>query len=187
MNKIDLPSTASPFMIFMSSSISCGVNTAVGSSNIRISLSLYSIFRISTLCCMPTVISSINASGSTNRLYFSLSMTTFLRASSIFSRPCSTVSIPSTMFCNTVKLCTSLKCWCTIPIPYLLASKGPEIFTSSPLILMTPFSGLYIPNSTLIKVDLPAPFSPRNACISPGLICNVISSFAMIPGNSFVI
>ena len=39
MNRMDLPSLAKPRMISMSSSISWGVRTAVGSSKIRISLS----------------------------------------------------------------------------------------------------------------------------------------------------
>ena len=39
MNRMDLPSAARFFMICISSSISCGVSTAVGSSKIRISLS----------------------------------------------------------------------------------------------------------------------------------------------------
>ena len=67
MNRMLLPSRAKPRITSISSSISCGVNTAVGSSKINISLSRYSILRISTRCCMPTEISSIFASGSTFR------------------------------------------------------------------------------------------------------------------------
>ncbi len=65
MKSIDLPSAARFFIISISSAISWGVRTAVGSSKIRISLSRYSIFKISVLCCIPTVMSSIIASGST--------------------------------------------------------------------------------------------------------------------------
>ena len=39
MKRMDLPSLANSFMVAMSSSISWGVSTAVGSSKIRISLS----------------------------------------------------------------------------------------------------------------------------------------------------
>ena len=49
-----------------SSSISCGVKTAVGSSRISNLTSLRSAFRISTRCCMPTGRSSMTASGSTS-------------------------------------------------------------------------------------------------------------------------
>ena len=110
MNRMLFPSLTSSFMIFISSSISCGVNTAVGSSKIRISFSRYSIFRISTRCCMPTVISEIQASGSTRRPYRSERAVTFSRALSIFKKPRLVVSTPSMMFSSTVKLCTSLKC-----------------------------------------------------------------------------
>src|SRR4051794_37855543 len=36
-----------------------------------------------------------------------------------------------------------------------------------------------------IKVDLPAPFSPRSACTSPRRMSRSTSSLATIPGNSF--
>ena len=51
-------------------------------------------------------------------------------------------------------------------------------FTGLPLILISPCSGWYKPNSTFINVDFPAPFSPSKACISPCFTCSVISSFA---------
>ena len=47
-------------------------------------------------------------------------------------------------------------------------------------------SGWYRPKSTLMSVDLPAPFSPSRAWISPFLSCRVMSSLALIPGNSLV-
>ena len=63
--RIDLPSFLRLRIICISSSISCGVSTAVGSSKIRISLSRYNIFNISVRCCIPTVISLTLASRST--------------------------------------------------------------------------------------------------------------------------
>src|SRR6185437_13921986 len=39
----------------------------------------------------------------------------------------------------------------------------------------------------LIKVDLPAPFSPSSACTSPGRRSKSTWSFASTPGNRFVI
>ena len=186
MNRMLLPSLTSSFIIFISSSISCGVKTAVGSSKIKISFSRYSIFKISTRCCMPTLISEIRASGSTRKPYRSDRAITFSRALSIFKKPPCVLSTPRMMFSSTVKLCTSLKCWCTMPMPRRLASFGSFSCTTSPFFLITPFSGWYMPNSTLINVDFPAPFSPKSAWISPFLSCNVTSSFAMMPGNSLV-
>ena len=60
-----LPSSRSERITSISSSISCGVSTAVGSSKIRYFASLASALRISTRCCTPTGRSSTSASGST--------------------------------------------------------------------------------------------------------------------------
>ena len=163
MKRILFPSAARFFIICINSLISCGVKTAVGSSNIKISLSRYNILRISVRCCIPTVISSIIASGSIARPYFSESAITFSLASAFFKKPNLFGSTPKIMLSKTEKHSTSLKCWCTIPIPKSFASFGLLIFTSLPSFLITPSSGWYKPNNTLIKVDFPAPFSPRRA------------------------
>ena len=69
MKTIALPSSRSDRTTAISSSISCGVSTAVGSSKIRYFASLASAFRISTRCWTPTGRSSTSASGSTSRWY----------------------------------------------------------------------------------------------------------------------
>ena len=66
MKTIALPSSRSERITSISSSISCGVSTAVGSSKIRYLASLASAFKISTRCCTPTGRSSTSASGSTS-------------------------------------------------------------------------------------------------------------------------
>src|SRR5215204_3090896 len=81
----------------------------------------------------------------------------------------------------------SMKCWCTIPIPWSIASPGPEKRTRSPLTKISPSSGEYSPYRMFISVDLPAPFSPSSACTSPRARPKSMWSFARIPGNSFVI
>ena len=73
-----------------------------------------------------------------------------------------------------------------MPMPRSLASLGLLIFTSLPSFLIVPSSAWYRPNSTLISVDLPAPFSPSSAWISPLRSWSVMSSLAMMPGNRFV-
>ena len=140
MNRMDLPSAARLRMITMSSSISWGVSTAVGSSKISISFSRYSIFRISVRCCMPTVMSSISASGSTFRPYFSLRASTRSRASFFWRKPCFVGSTPMMMLSSTEKHSTSLKCWWTMPMPSALASLGSLMLTSTPSFLMVPSS-----------------------------------------------
>ena len=136
---------------------------------------------------MPTEISLTNASGSTRRPYFSESSTTFLRATSFCRNPALQGSTPSMMLSSTEKHSTSLKCWWTMPMPRSFASLGLLILTSLPFFLMTPCSGWYRPNRTLMRVDLPAPFSPSRACTSPLRSWRVMLSFALIPGNSLVI
>ncbi len=64
---IDVPPATSARSTEKSSSTSCGVSTAVGSSRIRTRAWRYSALRISTRCCWPTPISSMTASGSTAR------------------------------------------------------------------------------------------------------------------------
>ena len=54
MNTIRVPDAFSDSMMLKKSSISCGVRTAVGSSNTTISASRNSTLRISTRCWMPT-------------------------------------------------------------------------------------------------------------------------------------
>ena len=47
-----------------------------------------------------------------------------------------------------------------MPIPFAMASRGEEILRSCPRSSIRPASAGYIPYSTRISVDLPAPFSP---------------------------
>ena len=76
-------------------------------------------------------------------------------------------SRPRIMFSATVSVGTSMKCWCTIPTPAAIASAVDQPVTSRPFTSMRPRSGVYIPLSTRMSVDLPAPFSPTSAWISP--------------------
>ena len=66
MKTMDVPCSFNDRMISMSSSISCGVSTAVGSSRISTWASFASALMISTRCWTPTGRSSTIASGSTS-------------------------------------------------------------------------------------------------------------------------
>ena len=68
MKMIEVPRSLRARMISISSSISCGVSTAVGSSRISTWASLASALMISTRCWTPTGMSSIKASGLTASL-----------------------------------------------------------------------------------------------------------------------
>ncbi len=112
MNTIDLPAALSVRMTASSSSVSCGVSTAVGSSRISTSTSRVSALTISTRCCTPTGRSSIVASGSTGSPYRRETSTTRARAFLRSSDPIGPTvgSAPSITFSATVNTGTSMKC-----------------------------------------------------------------------------
>ena len=184
----DLPSLVKFLMIFIKSSISCGVKTAFGSSSINISAPLYRAFNISTLCCIPTDISSTFAIGSIDKPYLlDISSTSFI-ALFISKVPINlVVSLPKIMFCATVKVPINMKCWWTIPIPLLIATLGFSILTNSSFIWISPEVGVYNPYKMFIRVDLPAPFSPKSACTSPLCTVKLMLSLATKSPNFLVI
>ena len=71
--------------------------------------------------------------------------------------------MPSVTFSATVNTGTSMKCWCTIPMPAAMASFGEWKLAALPSSKISPSSGCSSPYSTFIRVVLPAPFSPSRA------------------------
>ena len=67
MKTMEVPEALSSRMMVMSSSVSCGVSTAVGSSRMRTLASLARALMISTRCWTPTGRSSMRAWGSTSK------------------------------------------------------------------------------------------------------------------------
>ena len=133
-------------MTSSSSSVSCGVSTAVGSSRISRSTSRTSALTISTRCCTPTGRSATSASGSTGRRYRSDTSSTRARALRRSSTPAiRVVSAPSITFSVTVNTGTSMKCWCTMPIPASIASPGPRNRRAVPSTTISPSSGCSSP------------------------------------------
>ena len=55
--------------------------------------------------------------------------------------------------------------WKTLTMPTALASCGDANRTARPSKVITPASGWTTPATTLMRVDLPAPFSPSTAWI----------------------
>ena len=56
-----------------------------------------------------------------------------------------TGSMPSTMFSVMVNGCTSMKCWCTMPMPAWIAVLGLSMTVGLPSIRISPDVGVYIP------------------------------------------
>src|SRR5580692_8457836 len=86
--------------------------------------------------------------------------------------------MPSVTFSATVKTGTSMKCWCTMPMPAAIASRGEPNLAGLPSSRMSPSSGWVSPYRTFISVVFPAPFSPSRAWTWPGATDRLIPSFA---------
>src|SRR5271166_7197995 len=72
-------------------------------------------------------------------------------------------------------------------MPSARASPGESIWTGRPSRRISPPSPRKAPVRILISVDLPAPFSPRRAWISPASTRRSTPSSALTPGNAFEI
>src|SRR4051812_16538074 len=88
------------------------------------------------------------------------------------------------MFSATERFGSRWLSWCTAPMPSSCACSGDCGATLRPSSSMLPASGAYTPVSTLIKVDLPAPFCPISACTSPARSVSSTPSSACTPGNA---
>ena len=143
MKTMAFPASLSWRMMSISSSVSCGVSTAVGSSKTSSSASRERALMISTRCCTPTGRSSTTASGLTWKPKRSEISVTRLLASARSSVPAKpVVSLPSMTFSATVKTGMSMKCWWTMPMPAAIASPGPVKCWTSPSSSISPSSAL---------------------------------------------
>ena len=168
-------------------SISCGVNTAVGSSIIKISAPRYNTFKISTRCWIATGKSFTCALGLTGIPYSFPSCSTYLFAFSRSNKPdFLQIGFPRIIFCATVKDGTKVKCWCTIPMLCSMASFELFRWTECPSIKISPSSGWYMPYNTFIKVVFPAPFSPIKPWMLPHSTRMETFWLATTPGKVFV-
>ena len=127
-----LPSSVSFRIILKRPSTSMSVRAADGSSSTRSSAPRYRAFKISTRCWAPTAISVMGRSSSTSRPYRAeSSRISFFRASRSMKTPLVFRS-PRMMFSNTVMASTSMKCWCTMPMPSFTAWAGESMRTFLP-------------------------------------------------------
>ena len=90
-------------------------------------------------------------------------------------------------FSATLRSLQKASSWCTIATPASIASRGELKLKSLPSMCISPLSGLWIPASTLPKVDLPAPFSPISPWHSPRATSRVTSLSATTPPKVLVI
>ncbi len=148
---------------------SSSFSAAVGSSRISSRTSLDSALAISTSCCLPTPMSATGVTGfSGSPTRSSSSRASWLvRFQSI--RPRVARSLPRKMFSAIDSWGQSASSWWMMTIPRCSLSLMPEKWHGSPSKEISPSYEPwgYTPDSTFIRVDLPAPFSPQMAWISP--------------------
>src|SRR6476620_2798558 len=70
-------------------------------------------------------------------------------------------------------------------MPACCAWSGVAKRTGAPSYVTSPSSGWYTPVRTLMRVDLPAPFSPMSACTSPARAVKSTEDSAFTPGKVF--
>ena len=163
MSTTALPASAYPRIQRSNSVASVGASTAVGSSRMSNVTSRASAFTISQRCCAPTGKSCTQAVGSRTSPARAATSRTRSAVCCGSNPPCP----PSAMFSATVILGTSVKCWCTMPMPCANASDGDRIVIGAPRQCISPCCARNSPKTTRMSVVLPAPFSPRSACTLP--------------------
>src|SRR5215813_14221792 len=72
-------------------------------------------------------------------------------------------------------------------MPARCASSGLVNETSRPSMWIVPASGRCTPDTILMSVDFPAPFSPSSACTSPAPMSNLTPFSAWTPENDLLI
>ncbi len=127
-------------------------------------------------------------SGSRSRSSRSRQRRASARSAARSSRPARRGRCCRKMFSATENAGIRLRSWCTTPMPARWASCGLPSCTvrsspSGPGSRNGPPSGRYTPVRILIRVLLPAPFSPSSACTLPAVRVSVASSRARTPGN----
>ncbi len=197
-NIIPIPCAANFSMAANRFWVSDSVKTAVGSSKTRSLIPVLSIsLAISMNCMCPTgnpatwVYSSIpmlimSRAFRASLFIFFISKPSYCLPNILLTRFGLVSSRLILMFSVIVKPGISINSWCTIPIPWAIASWGEANRTSLPSSSILPWYPpvswiIGIPNNIFIKVDLPAPFSPMSAWISPFFISILMSFSTRLP------
>ena len=97
------------------------------------------------------------------------------------SRRPSESSAEKATFSATERFGNSEKSWKITWMPAAIASRGDCTRSVAPSIVTPPRSGRTTPDSTLIRVDLPLPFSPARQTTSPGESVKPTSESAVTP------
>ena len=147
MKTIDVPSSRSWRMIAMSSSVSCGVSTAVGSSKtstLRVARErlddLDALLDADGQIADDGVGVDLEAEAVGDVAHVLTGLGEVERARALLVSSC-----PSMTFSATVKTGMSMKCWCTMPMPAAMASPGPRKCWTASSRRISPSSAWYRP------------------------------------------
>ncbi len=140
MSRIVVPRSRKLRSVAKSCSVSCGVSTAVGSSRIRMRAPRTSAFRISRRWRWPTGSSATTLSSSTTRPVSCISASSLARSCARALGRNHDGSAPSITLSSALKRSTSMKCWCTMPMPSAIASRELAMRTGLPSIATVPLS-----------------------------------------------
>ena len=148
----------------------------VGSSRMRTRAPSHSRRTISSCWRSPTVRSRAGVSGSRLNPYRSHnSRSSAAAALRSRRRP---PGLPRTKLSITLNGRNTSGSWWSMPIPAAMASTGEASLIVWPSRTISPESAEWNPDSTFMRVDLPAPFSPRSPCRVPVSTVSVIPSLA---------
>src|SRR6266850_1467957 len=181
----EIPRCLRSRMTLNSREVSRSVSDEVGSS-ITSSLTLVSkALAISIICCSAVESSRTSTSRSIRTSRYSKSSTAFLRiaASSRKGERALKISRPRKRFSIAFRLGQLLSSWKMSVTPASCAwwiERNAVLFPSQRI---SPASARYTPARIFIRVDLPAPFSPRRPTTSPGPTEKLTSSRARTPGK----
>ena len=166
-------------------SVSCAVRAAVGSSITSTRASSARALAISTRWRLPTDSdpTTVSTPMSCAPSCASSSAARVRMASQSMRKPDRKGAWPRKMFSATVRSGNCSSSWWMVAIPRRWACAGPSSATRCPSISMWPASGVCTPARTLIRVDLPAPFSPSRAWTSPARRSKLTSVSAATPGK----
>ncbi len=154
-------------MTLNSTSTSAAESAEVGSSMIRMRELTESARAISTICCWPRRSSSTGVLGSMSSSSSAISNRVW-RSSSAKSTPVGPViSRPMKMLSRTLRFGASESSWWMIEMPWSRASVEEENVTGLPSRMISPEVGWITPERIFIRVDLPAPFSPKSVVTRP--------------------
>ena len=162
------------------------VKDAVGSSRISTRASAASALATETIVCWTGVRSA--PSLPTGIGWFSRSSSSLARRRMVAQRtrpPRLGVCSPSRMFSATSMVGIVDSSWYSATTPARPAARTLANSTVPPSRRISPASGAWMPVSTLMSVDLPAPFSPRSAWISPERTESRAPSRACTPSKRF--